>query len=308
MNELLDDIPYGIIVCKEDGGMLYSNEVVSKLFNCDLKTDTDYNVLSLIDTSFKEKVIDLLSSIRNNTNACNFLYLKIKNYKDKFYKVVAKKSDQNKDNIILMIYDYTPIKIQQDSLTESYNQMSDNLIRNALVLKVISHICNNVLYKDRSTLSEIVTELAYAFHLQKAAICFKNGTGHVVYANRKKDNTYDVGKREGDFVKSRCPIWKNEINYINCTQLIFKVPVGISCWETNEQNETVNILKLKLDSQKVIGFFEFVEDSNFKLSNAELEILESLSQLLAYIVNNKEQVTESTNYIKEKFKSLTVTL
>lgn len=307
MNELLDDIPYGVILCDEDGGMLYANLSASKLFNCKSGSLTDCNILTYIDKSFATKTTDLFKNVSQGFPLVpNFIYLKLKEVKDKFYKLVAKRSDFHQNKLVLMIYDYTPNKIQQDSLIESCNHMNDNLIRNALVLKVISDICNNVLYKDRSNLSDIVLKLAYGFHLEKAAICFRNGTGHVIYARRKSDKTYETGKIDGEQVKSDCPIWKNEINYIDCKQLIFKVPMNITCCDATPQGETtMSILKLKLDSQKVIGFFEFVEDKDFKLSDAELEILESLSQLLAYIVNNKEQVFETTNYIKEKFKSLT---
>lgn len=307
MNELLDDIPYGAILCDKDGGMLYANLAASKLINCESGSLTDCNIRSYIDQSFASKMTELFNNIANDKDlASNFIYVKTKDTANKFYKLVAKKSDKHQDKLILMIYDYTPIKLQQDSLSESYNHMSDNLIRNSLVLKVIADICSNVLYKDRSTLSDIVLKLAFGFHLEKAAICFKNGTGHVIYAKRKSDKTYETGRIDGDSIKKECPLWKNENNYIDCKQLIFKIPMVATCCSNEYSDDVIlNVLKLKLNSQKVIGFFEFIEDKHFKLSDTELEVLESLSQLLAYIINNKEQVNDTTNYIREKFKSLT---
>lgn len=305
MDRLLDDVPCGVVVCKEDGSMLYANKIAQKYLTSESQNVTDYNILTSIDTLFKDRAVKFLQSIHDGSSTCNFIYVKLVSVVNKYFKIVAKKSDEDTDNIVLMCYDYTPVKVQQDSLMKSYNEMNDSLIRNAMVLRVMSNICNNVLYKDRSSLSDIVLKLAYAFHLQRSAICFRNGTGHVIYANRRPNKTYDCGTIEDSFAKDKCIIWQNEINYIYCKELLFKVPICTTCAASNEQNVTVNILKLKLDSQKVIGFFEFVEDPNFKLSDTELEILESLSQLLAYIINNKEQVTESTNYIKEKFRSLT---
>lgn len=305
MNELLDDIPYGIILCKEDGGMLYANTSAIKLFNCNRTSLNDYNVLSFIDDIFVDELLILLSSVKT-LDQFNFIFLQLKDQDDKFYKVVAKASKNSPGNIVLMIYDYTPVKIQHDEMECAYNRINENLIKNSLVLKAISHICNNVLYKNRSDLIEIIEEIAIAFHLVKAAICFTNGTRHIVYADRNADNTYQVGRMDGVEIKENCQIWKNEINFIDSPKLIFKVTSrDINCNRLTQKNTNVNILKLKLNSQKVVGFFEFVEDEQFKLSDAELEILESLSQLLAYIVNNKEQVFETTNYIKEKFRMLT---
>lgn len=305
MNELLDDIPYGIILCNEVGGMLYINSSASKLFNCNRTDINDYNILSFIDDIFVDELSILLSSIKS-TDPLSFVFLQLKDQPDKFYKLVAKPSSSSPGNIVLMIYDYTPLKRQHDEMENAYNRINENLIKNSLVLKAISHICNNVLYKNRSDLVDIIEEIAIAFHLVKAAICFRNGTGHIVYADRNTDNSYQVGRMDGVEIKENCQIWKNEINFINSPKLIFKVSsIDIDCNRLTQKNTCVNILKLKLNSQKVVGFFEFVEDDQFKLSSAELEILESLSQLLAYIVNNKEQVFETTNYIKEKFRMLT---
>ena len=71
---------------------------------------------------------------------------------------------------------------------------------------------------------------------------------------------------------------------------------------TNASRQT--ILKLKLNTNKVIGYFEFVEGDSHKLSGTELEVLEGLSQILAYIINNKEQVEDVTRYIQQKFTNL----
>ena len=103
-----------------------------------------------------------------------------------------------------------------------------------------------------------------------------------------------------------CEIWEREKDYTNCKELIFHIPCNITCEKLcgNNNLSIVHVLKLKLNDNTVIGFLEFIEDDHFKLSNSDLEILESLSQILAYIINNKEQVNDITAYIKQKFMHL----
>jgi len=310
MNEnLLNDLPYGVIVCQSNGNMLYTNTSASKLLNCQSGNLTNYNILTYIDEYFTKKVQDVLEDPDSvvNTIDRNFIIVKLKGLTTKFFKIIFKKSD-DRNNIILMMHDYTTYKLEHDNLTQSLTQLNDNITKNNLVLKTITNICNNVFYKDRSEISSILLELSKTFNLKKSTICFKNGVRHILYCNKDSNGSYTVNKLDGDKILDDCQIWNNEVNYLDCKELMFKVPHCITCWHKLDHGhcdfEYMTLLKLKLSSQEVIGFFGFVENDAFKLSKTDLEVLESLSQILAYIINNKEQVADVTSYIKQQFSKI----
>jgi hypothetical protein len=51
---------------------------------------------------------------------------------------------------------------------------------------------------------------------------------------------------------------------------------------------------------KQIGYFEFITHKNINLTPTELNLIESLSTILAYTINNKAEQIEIEKYIKEK--------
>lgn len=311
-SDILDELEYGVVLCQKNGTMLYANTQASVIFNCPSGNLTDYNILSFVDEYFRDRVKLLLEtpeeSIQSTGN--NFIYIKLNGLSSKIFKLLFKKTKE--DNILFMIYDYTTSKLEKDNMIKNISQMNDNITRNNLVLKTISNLCKNVFYKDRSMLDEILTDLTVTFHLRKSAICFKNGVRHVICCRKKKDGDYETERIDGDgnTPPHICQIWEREKDYVNCKELIFQIPSTITCnkvyFPNHDQTQCiVHVLKLKLNNDTVVGFLEFVEDDDFQLSNSDLEILESLSQILAYIINNKEQVQDMTDYIKKKFKSIT---
>ena len=290
MEELINDIPYGVIVCHKDGNIVYKNSAAIKFLSTATEIATSSNVLSYID----ERYIDAVKEILKNPNESTTLHLHLKN-NDQTFKVVPKRSDTNSNNIILMLYDSTK---------------TARTIKENTILRTISSICKDVFYKDRSTLDEIVLNLSQAFHLKLAAIYFRNGCNHLIYCKKTQTDEFECKTLEGTQTLSDQDIWVREQNYSQCKDLIFTVKLkdtdGLILRDLKDRmpDQTMHILKLKLTDDEVIGFLEFIEDDNLKLSNSELEILESLSQILAYIINNKEQVADLAAYIKQRFDGI----
>jgi hypothetical protein len=311
--DIINELQYGVVLCQRNGDMLYTNDQASKIFNCPSGNLNDYNILSYIDEYFHNKVKMILSEPDQSILSFghDFIYVKLNGLQSKIYKLKFKKTKD--DNILLMIYDYTTNKLDRDNLIKNISQMNDSVTRNNIVLKTISHIINNFFYKDRSMIKDILVDISSAFRFKNSAVCFKNGTNHVITCKRLRDNTYEVENLNGEQISghNNCIIWNQEQQHSGCKDLIFQAPCNITCsklyYNQNESNKLlVQILKLKLNDDTVIGFLSFIEDDRFKLSNSDLEILESLSQILAYIINNKEQIDDVTKYIKEKFSNLTV--
>lgn len=290
MEELINDIPYGVIVCHKDGNIVYKNSAATEILNSETEVLGGTNILSYIDDGY----VNAIKEILTNPNEDNTIHLHLKT-KTKTYKVVPKRSQIDTNNIILMVYDSTK---------------TAETIKENTILKTISDICKDVFYKDRSTLDEIVLALSQAFHLKLAAIYFRNGCNHLVYCKKTQDDQFECKTLEGTQTLSDQDIWMREQNYVNCKDLIFTVKLkdtdGLILRDLKERmpDQSMNILKLKLTDENVIGFLEFIEDDNLKLSNSELEILESLSQILAYIINNKEQVADLSAYIKQQFDNI----
>lgn len=290
MEELINDIPYGVIVCHTDGNIVYKNSAASKFLSNCAEIDGSNNILSCVD----ERYVDATKLILQNPDESTTLHLHLKNNAATF-KVVPKKSSTDPSNIILMLYDSTK---------------TARTIKENTILKTISSICKDVFYKDRSTLDDIVLSLSQAFHLKLAAIYFRNGCNHLIYCKKTQNDEFECNVLEGTQTLSDQDIWVREQNYTECKDLLFSVKLkdtdGLILRDLRERmpEQTMNILKLKLTDDQVIGFLEFIEDDNLKLSNSELEILESLSQILAYIINNKEQVADLTAYIKQQFENI----
>ncbi len=310
--DILNELPYGVTVCQNDGNMLYTNLAASIIFNCPSGNLNNYNILSFIDGHFHDKLQSILENPEDAQVMIgrDFIFVKLKDISSKIYKVKFKRFEE--DNILIMIYDYTSSKIDRDNLIKNISQLNDYVSKNNLVLKTISNLCKNVFYKDRSALSDILIGIASSFKLIKAAICFKNGTRHLIYCKKHSDGTYESGKIDGTAeLNKRCVIWEKEKDYISCKDLIFQVPCSMTCIdlvynETDYSKYRMNVLKLKLNDDTVVGFLEFIEDKQFELSTSDLEILESLSQILAYIINNKEQMEDVSKYIKDKLTNLTI--
>lgn len=312
VTDILNELQYGVILCKNDGTMLYINSEASKIFNYPSGNLVNYNILSFIGEYFHDRIKLILQSPEESllSSGRDFIFIKLIQQQSKIFKLKFKKTADNK--VLLMIYDYTSSKVDRDNLIKTISQMNDSITRNNLVLKTISHLCKNFLYKDRSMLKDVLIDISTAFNLRSSAICFKNGTKHLVTCKRLHNGTYETERLDGNEIPkfANCQIWKQETEYSNSKELLFQAPCSITCakliyTQKESENLVVHVLKLKLNDDTVIGFLSFVEDKQFHLSKSDLEILESLSQILAYIVNNKEQIDSVTKYIKEKFSNLT---
>lgn len=178
------------------------------------------------------------------------------------------------------------------------------------ILLCVSSICKNVLYKTRSDIEDILLDLCNSLNLKKATICFKNGKYHIYHYGKENDDKYYIKKLDIDTLenctiisdKNYLDVWdENTIKpkkYIcdeNCPCKIHNLCSGCS--------ETVKVYQLSLQD-KVIGYFEYVSSNNKELNSVELEALDSLSQVLAYIINNKEETRLTIDFIKSKFKEL----
>jgi len=177
------------------------------------------------------------------------------------------------------------------------------LQRSQDVIIGIAKLIQNFLYKQRSDIFDIVKDLHNALKIEHSLVLFRNGHDHILYCKDNiasqdcryiKDLTYLDAKFDENIVTPITDILhikKYKDSYIK--EFVNDDSLG---------NKNVYVLKLVF-GPKTIGYFEFIPYSHILLTPVELTMIQSLSSILAYIINNKNEQANLESYIKEKFQS-----
>jgi hypothetical protein len=171
------------------------------------------------------------------------------------------------------------------------------------IIHSTSNLVKNVFYKNRSNVSEILIELSQSLNFKYSMVLFRNGCDHAIYC-KDSLNGYESIILDELPVRFEDPVFdinvQDRISATFITKYYCNTYMKLYCDEKNiSDNSIVYILKLML-GPKQIGYFEFITHKNINLTPTELNLIESLSTILAYTINNKAEQIEIEKYIKEK--------
>lgn len=171
------------------------------------------------------------------------------------------------------------------------------------IINATSHLVENIFYKNRSNVSDMLIDLSKSLNFKTSMVLFRNGCDHIIYCKDSLDGYVSEPLDE-------LPVsFEDHVFNINVQKKISETFIikrygdtymKLYCEDTNiSDNASVYILKLMF-GPKQVGYFEFIPHQNINLSPTELKLIESLSTILAYTINNKAEQIEIENYIKEK--------
>lgn len=293
---------YLVIYCDRSGIIKAFNDLAR---NC-LSIRNDCNTKYLLDYVLPE-YRHIVSKYLNKNTHTNKTYTHVVGLCDQknYYLLVT---NCNNGNQIFSFKDICDTNNGEKYWQNKIIQLEVSMRRANRVLRCVSNICKDVLYKNRSDLEEILLNISQSLELEKSAICFKNGTNHVIYCKKLNDNSYICQKLDG-LDNNLC--YFNNINQTNDKwQLsnLIKIPCEQCCLFEKEEiknanNRSIGVVQLALND-KVVGYFQYLPKQESELSDSEMQSIQNLSSVLAYIVNNKEEVRLTIDYINQKFKDL----
>ena len=172
------------------------------------------------------------------------------------------------------------------------------------ILNSLSNLVENIFYKNRSDIKNIIIELCTVLKLQYSLVMFHNGKDHAIYC---KDNISDFECIDLD-KDNKIDIDDNKFNE-NVYKKIANILIVKRYEDTyfgkllpnikDNTNKKVYILKLMF-GDTVIGYFEFIPHSFVELEKIEINLLQNLSTILAYVIYNKSEELIIKKYITEK--------
>jgi hypothetical protein len=171
------------------------------------------------------------------------------------------------------------------------------------VINSTANLIQNLFYKNRSNIGDILIELSKSLNFKYSMVLFRNGCDHVIYCKDTLDG-YEYSTLDSLPFRFDDDLFYNKISKKISDTFIIKeykdTYLKAYCTEKNaNDNMHVYILKLMF-GPKNVGYFEFVPHQNIILTPTELKLIESLSAVLAYTINNKSEQIEIENYIREK--------
>lgn len=157
--------------------------------------------------------------------------------------------------------------------------------------------------KKRSNIQDIIKQLSSTFKLEKCMVLFRNGHDHCVYC---QDVVYGY---KCDYLEDQETIHFEDDKYLEDNIMIITDLMRMKLYkdtyfknifdDKNMDDRKVYVLKLVFGG-KTIGFFEFIPHKHITLAPIEINIMQSLSTILAYIINNKNETTDIEKYIIQK--------
>jgi len=284
------DLPdYIIIIC----------DIKGKLLQCpdDIKIST---VMDILHDESLIKYHELIKSMFNLDHYLQTCKLRLKNDKEYYltaeiingkicctFQCCESENDKNIENY------------WTDTITK-YNYHMDKYIK---ILNSLSNLTEDVFYKNRSNIKDIIIELCAVLRIQYCLVMFHNGKDHVMYG---KDNisSFDViNLDEQKDIKIDDKLISENV-YKEITDIL-----TIKRYENTYFNKYVSenlikgskvyVLKL-LFGDVLIGYFEFIPHSFVELEKTEIKLIQSLSSILAYVIYNKNEELEIKKYITEK--------
>ena len=298
LNDIKD---YPVIYCKKSGAIkecndIAKNEIVIKKSN---------NVLDYILPEYQRIIIDMLNNANPTHNNSYSYVVGATNYNNYYVTYI-----HLKDHSTILSFKNINEKNNNDKFwNEKIISLQVSLEKSNKVLRCISRLCKDVLYKNRSDLEGILLDICTSLELEKCSVCFKNGINHIIYCKKTDLNTYECSKYDGTLTESCYFHSQEEYNRPWKITKFIKIPCDQCCLFTRDgdtekyKNRSIGVIQLL--HGKVIGYFHFLTKSERNLSDTEIESIQDLSHVLAYIVNNKEEVRTTIDYINKKFQDLT---
>lgn len=298
-NEILNSVEdYFVVHCSKTGYIKNSNAEARKHILID---ETKNNILDFIREEYKSIIRQIL------INPSEFFSRPIT-------WVVGFKSNVNcyistniinETDIVFSFKDITKDTKNDAFWTNKLLTYKMQVNRYNKVLECISTLYKNILYRNRSDLEDILLHLTSGLKLDRSVICFRNGVNHVI-ACVKQDEGYKCQKLDGPNANFSLPdvctydeIWGHS--------KLLKVSASDCGYSLNDDPErehrTVDIIQLVLDN-KIIGYFGCIPEIEYPLSTSEMEALENLSQILSYVINNKEETRMTIDYINTRLRNI----
>lgn len=284
------DLPnYIIIICNINGDILQCPDGIKIVKIMDILHDD-----SLI------KFHELIKSMFDTNRYLQTLKLKLKNNKDYYLTTeiingkICCTFQCCEDNCPKCVENYW-----QDTILK-YNYHMDKYVK---ILNSLSNLIENVFYKNRSNIKDIIIELCTVLKIQYSLVMFHNGKDHVIYCKDNISNFDCIDLDEKENIKIDDDLISQNI-YKEITDVL-----TIKRYENTYFNKylkeklshgsKVYVLKL-LFGEELIGYFEFIPHSFIELEKTEIKLIQSLSSILAYVIYNKNEEIEIKKYITEK--------
>jgi len=175
------------------------------------------------------------------------------------------------------------------------------LKRNRNVVISISKLIENFFYKNRSDIEDILKDLHSSLNIQHSLLLFRNGRDHILYC-KDEISTYKCDYLDKDLHYLDSKFEEKVVARVTDVLIIKKYEdTYIHEFVKDKSLDRKNVYVLKLMfGPKTIGYYEFIPHNYIMLTPTELSLIQSLSSILAYIINNKNEQLEIENYIKEK--------
>lgn len=271
---------YMVVVCDVSGKVLHGIDETQA-----------HSILELINETDVEKIKGIIQKVLDDIP--NTEMRKIRLINGQYYYLHLEKSKEG------LIFYFSRRECDENTKDIFWNTVvkrySYRLHRCTAVMESVSKIIENMFYKNRSTLNDVLEQLCAALSLEEALLLFKNGKDHILYCTESqykyKAEYLDL---ETDYDPSRYA--KDEDTLI---QRKYEETFLSEFVNKEKKGGTVYILKIQLGGKQV-GYLEFTAQPNIHLVQPELDLIKSLSSIISYIINNKLEKAEMENYIKEK--------
>ena len=171
-------------------------------------------------------------------------------------------------------------------------------------LESISKLIEKLFYKNRSDLNEVISGLHNALEIEHSVLLFRNGHDHVMYCRNKNVSEECNFVKNDNYKYDDKKFNENVLININDIMIVKKYEnTYIKDFINNDELKDKKVYVLKLAfGPMLIGYFEFIPYSYIMFTPTEIKLIQSLSNILAYIIHNKNEQLDIENYIIKKFK------
>ncbi len=284
---------YIIIICDINGNVIQSPDNVKITKIMDILHEDSTMI-------FHENIKNMFSSEQH----LNTFKLKLLNNKDYYITIeiingkicctFQECDDKNRKNV-------------EDFWMNSILKYSYHTIKYTRILNSLSNLVEDIFYKNRSNIKNIVIELCEVLKLQYCLVMFHNGKDHVIYCKDNISNFDCVNLEEGteniniDDDKFNQDIYKKIADILIIKRYEDTYFSKFLENDINKENigKKVYVLKLMF-GDNIIGYLEFVPHSFIELEKTELNLIQNLSSILAYVIYNKSEEMEIKKYIAQK--------
>ncbi len=283
------DLPnYIITICNVNGDIIQCPDGV------DIK-----KIMDILHDDSLIKYHEHIKSMFDNNHYLRTIKLKLKNNKDYY---LTTEVINGKICCTFQLCDESAKNIENywiDTVLK-YNYHMDKYVK---ILNSLSNLIENVFYKNRSDIKNIIIELCTVLKIKCCLVMFHNGKDHMIYCQDNISNFDCINLDEKEDIKIDDDFVSQNI-YKKITDILvikrYKDTYFNKYFKEESSPESkVYILKL-LFGTEIIGYFEFVPHSFIELEKTEIKLIQSLSSILAYVIYNKNEELEIKKYITEK--------